>query len=182
MLCAADTVITVENPSFTRLLTQTQFDTIYHEHYSYLSAHAVAAIIALHGLELFRVEHLSTHGGSYRYWLAPRGSMPVEPSVQAVCQEEHQAGPVRDTHEGRQAVQTAGEQRQDENDEPGEQPQRGVLLAQTATTQELDDDPRINTPKRMVVTSIRTVANLPPGLLKPAWFLKFNERPVECVA
>lgn len=92
MLCAADTVITVENPSFTRLLTQTQFDTIYHEHYSYLSAHAVAAIVALHGLELFRVEHLSTHGGSYRYWMAPRGSMPVEPSVQAVVEAELSCG------------------------------------------------------------------------------------------
>ena len=92
LLCASETVVTVENPSFTRLLTETQFDTIYHEHYSYLSAHAVAATVALHDLELFRVEHLSTHGGSYRYWIAPRGSRPVEPSVQAAVEAELSAG------------------------------------------------------------------------------------------
>jgi len=112
MLCAADTVITVENPSFIGLLTQTQFDTIYHEHYSYLSAHAVATIVALHGLELFRVEHLSTHGGSYRYWLAPKGSRSVEPSVPAAVGAELSAGllggDVRNAFEQRSRVTIQG--------------------------------------------------------------------------
>ena len=54
LLCDADTVITVENPSFVTLLRETQFDTIYHEHFSYLSAHAVARVVAEHGLELAR--------------------------------------------------------------------------------------------------------------------------------
>ncbi len=39
-------MVTVENPSFVTLLQETQFDTIYHEHFSYLSAHAVAAVVA----------------------------------------------------------------------------------------------------------------------------------------
>ena len=42
-LCDDDTVVTVENPSFVTLLREAQFDTIYHEHFSYLTAHAVAA-------------------------------------------------------------------------------------------------------------------------------------------
>jgi len=92
ILCAPDTVITVENPSFATLLTETQFDTIYHEHYSYLSVHAVAAMVAPHGLELFRVERLKSHGGSYRYWIAPVGARPVDASVAEARADELAAG------------------------------------------------------------------------------------------
>jgi len=92
ILCASDTVITVENPSFATLLSETQFDTIYHEHYSYLSVHAVAAMVAPHGLELFRVERLKSHGGSYRYWIAPQGSRPLDPSVAEAVADELAAG------------------------------------------------------------------------------------------
>jgi hypothetical protein len=70
MLANEDTVITIENPSFTLLLQNTLFDTIYHEHYSYLSAHSVRHVARAHGLELIHVEHLPTHGGSNRYWLS----------------------------------------------------------------------------------------------------------------
>ncbi len=73
-LCDANTVITVENPSFVTLLAETQFDTIYHEHFSYLSAHAVARVVAKHGLELVSVEPLTTHGGSYRYTIVEQGA------------------------------------------------------------------------------------------------------------
>ncbi len=69
ILCNKETVITIENPSFLNLLQNALFDTIYHEHYSYLSAHAVSAIAQKFGLNLIKVEKLSTHGGSNRYWL-----------------------------------------------------------------------------------------------------------------
>jgi hypothetical protein len=92
LLCDERTVVTVENPSYATLLEQTQFDTIYHEHYSYLSAHAVARLAAQHGLELVRVQALPTHGGSYRYWLAPTGTRPVEDGVRATVERELAAG------------------------------------------------------------------------------------------
>ena len=91
-LCDDDTVVTVENPSFVTLLQETQFDTIYHEHFSYLSAHAVAAATREVDLELTRVEKLPTHGGSNRYWLTRTGAREAHPSVEAVLAEEREAG------------------------------------------------------------------------------------------
>lgn len=91
-LCDDDTVITVENPSFVTQMLETQFDTIYHEHFSYLSAHAVAVAVAGAGLELTRVEKLTTHGGSNRYWLTRIGAREVHPSVAEVIEEELAAG------------------------------------------------------------------------------------------
>lgn len=58
--------ITLEFPHLMRLLAETQFDTVYHEHFSYLSLHTVARIFAAHGLRVFDVEELPTHGGSLR--------------------------------------------------------------------------------------------------------------------
>ena len=59
-------VITMEFPHLMRLMAENQFDTIYHEHYSYFSFVAVERVFAAHGLELFDVEELATHGGSLR--------------------------------------------------------------------------------------------------------------------
>ena len=70
ILANESTLISIENPSFSQLLKRTLFDTIYHEHYSYLSAHSVLRIAELHSLHLIHVEKLSTHGGSNRYWLS----------------------------------------------------------------------------------------------------------------
>ena len=70
LLCGPTTQISIENPSLANILLGMQFDTIYHEHYSYLSAFAVARLSALHGLQLRKVEKLSIHGGSIRYWLS----------------------------------------------------------------------------------------------------------------
>lgn len=61
-------VITMEFPHLERLIEGNQFDTIYHEHFSYLSFVAVERIFARHGLRLFDVEELSTHGGSLRIY------------------------------------------------------------------------------------------------------------------
>ncbi len=57
-------VITLEFPHLLRLLEQNQFDTLYHEHYSYLSLTALVPILARAGLRVFDIEHLPTHGGS----------------------------------------------------------------------------------------------------------------------
>ena len=93
MLCGPGTQISIENPSLANILIGMQFDTIYHEHYSYLSASAVATISKKYGLHLFKVEELSIHGGSNRYWLnALSGSGLVDPSVDSVIKFERESG------------------------------------------------------------------------------------------
>jgi 2-polyprenyl-3-methyl-5-hydroxy-6-metoxy-1,4-benzoquinol methylase len=68
ILLAPNGVITMEFPHLLNLVQQNQFDTIYHEHFSYFSLLAVAEIFAHHGLILFDVEELPTHGGSLRIY------------------------------------------------------------------------------------------------------------------
>jgi SAM-dependent methyltransferase len=63
-------VVTMEFPHLERLMEGNQFDTIYHEHFSYLSILAVQRIFAHHGLRLFDVEELKSHGGSLRIFAA----------------------------------------------------------------------------------------------------------------
>lgn len=67
-------VLTVEFPHLLNLIAQVQFDTIYHEHYSYLSLLAAEKIFAAHGLRVFDVEELPTHGGSLRLYVCHRGA------------------------------------------------------------------------------------------------------------
>ncbi|HSG64692.1 MAG TPA: class I SAM-dependent methyltransferase, partial [Gammaproteobacteria bacterium] len=66
ILLAPGGVITMEFPHLLRLMEHNEFDTIYHEHFSYLSFTTVERIFAHHGLVLFDVEELPTHGGSLR--------------------------------------------------------------------------------------------------------------------
>ena len=61
-------VLTFEFPHLLNLIEQVQFDTIYHEHYSYLSLLTVEQVLAAHGLRVFDVEQLTTHGGSLRLY------------------------------------------------------------------------------------------------------------------
>jgi 2-polyprenyl-3-methyl-5-hydroxy-6-metoxy-1,4-benzoquinol methylase len=61
-------IITIEFPHLLQLITQNQFDTIYHEHFSYFSFLTVEKVFASHGLTLFDVEELPTHGGSLRIY------------------------------------------------------------------------------------------------------------------
>ena len=68
ILLADEGVITMEFPHLMRLVAENQFDTIYHEHFSYFSLLTVETIFAAHGLALFDVEELSTHGGSLRIY------------------------------------------------------------------------------------------------------------------
>ena len=74
ILLGPDGVVTMEFPHLLRLIEETEFDTIYHEHFSYFSALTVERIFAAHGLRLFDVEELSTHGGSLRIYAAHAGS------------------------------------------------------------------------------------------------------------
>src|SRR5687767_5190284 len=67
-------VITIEFPHLQKLIEGNQFDTIYHEHYSYFSLTTVARMASRHGLMLIDVEELPTHGGSLRVYLSHEGS------------------------------------------------------------------------------------------------------------
>ena len=74
------------------MIRNVEFDTIYHEHYSYLSLLALEPLFERHGLQVVDVERLSTHGGSLRLYVAHRGRMPATDAVAQLRQEEAQAG------------------------------------------------------------------------------------------
>ena len=87
--------MTIEFPHLLRQIEQCQFDTIYHEHYSYYSLLAVEHILARHGLEVFDVDELETHGGSLRVCLRHRGganSAPLGDGLAKVRADEARAG------------------------------------------------------------------------------------------
>ncbi len=87
-------VLTMEFPHLLRLMDEDQFDTIYHEHYSYFSFATVRRVFAAHGLTLFDVEELPTHGGSLRIYVRhdEDGSKPVGERVAALLARETAAG------------------------------------------------------------------------------------------
>jgi len=86
--------ITMEFPHVLRLMEKNQFDTIYHEHFSYLSFLTVNRIFKAHGLTIFDVDELSTHGGSLRIYArhAEDGSRPVSPGAARLAQVERENG------------------------------------------------------------------------------------------
>ncbi|WP_338667162.1 class I SAM-dependent methyltransferase [Pseudodesulfovibrio methanolicus] len=86
--------ITMEFPHLMRLMDQNQFDTIYHEHFSYLSLTTVDRIFRESGLTIFDVEELPTHGGSLRIFArhADETDRPVLPSVSGLLQTEEEKG------------------------------------------------------------------------------------------
>jgi 2-polyprenyl-3-methyl-5-hydroxy-6-metoxy-1,4-benzoquinol methylase len=94
ILLAPDGVLTIEVPHLLNLIEQSQFDTIYHEHFYYFSLMAARAVLAHHGLRVFDVEELPTHGGSLRLFAthAERTHVPETPAVAAVLRREHAAG------------------------------------------------------------------------------------------
>jgi predicted TPR repeat methyltransferase len=87
-------VATFEFPHLLRMVRECQFDTAYHEHYSYLSLTAVQRILVANGLHVFDVEELQTHGGSLRVFAqrAATGKQLVLPSVARILAEESGAG------------------------------------------------------------------------------------------
>jgi len=87
----ADTgVVTMEFPHLMQLVDNNQFDTIYHEHFSYLSLHTVKQIFEAQGLELFDVDELPTHGGSLRIYAKHPDdiSKTVSPGVKDLLEKE----------------------------------------------------------------------------------------------
>ena len=81
--------VSIEFPHLLQLLKNNQFDTIYHEHYSYLSLSVVKRIAHTVGLVVIDVEELSTHGGSLRVWLTHESeSIFVSSRVEDVLQKE----------------------------------------------------------------------------------------------
>ena len=88
-LLSSEGTITLEFPHLMRLLMGCQFDTIYHEHYSYLSLHAVLCIMKSCGLRLYDVEELPTHGGSLRiYACHEKAHYEQTGAIERILQEE----------------------------------------------------------------------------------------------
>lgn len=87
-------VATFEFPHLMRLIEHTQFDTIYHEHFSYLSLIAVIRIFDLNGLAVFDVQEISTHGGSLRVFAQRKdaGKHEVTPAVESLITLEAGVG------------------------------------------------------------------------------------------
>ena len=87
-------VLTCEFPHLLNLISQKQFDTIYHEHFSYLSFGTVVEVFEKNGLNVFDVEKLGTHGGSLRVYAqrSDTGQNPSDPRVQQLVTEEKLAG------------------------------------------------------------------------------------------
>ncbi|MGD0123939.1 MAG: class I SAM-dependent methyltransferase [Terriglobia bacterium] len=87
-------VLTLEFPHLLRLIERNEFDTIYHEHFSYFSLLTTQRILEAHGLKVFHVEELSTHGGSLRVYACRAESLKheIRPSVGDVIAEETRAG------------------------------------------------------------------------------------------
>lgn len=85
--------VTLEFPHLLRLIEQNQFDTVYHEHFSYLSLTAVIRIFADSGLKVMDVEQLPTHGGSLRVYGVHQDDLrAVSPAVKAILGMEEQGG------------------------------------------------------------------------------------------
>lgn len=86
-------VVTLEFPHLLHLIAQTQFDTVYHEHFSYLSLRVVCRVFEGAGLRVWDVERLPTHGGSLRvYGAHAEDARPTLPAVAAVLADEDRQG------------------------------------------------------------------------------------------
>jgi len=93
LLLKPDGVVTLEFPHLERLIAENQFDTIYHEHFSYFSLLTVTEMARRHGLRVIDVEELPTHGGSLRVYLGHEdGPHPVSAVVGALLERERKRG------------------------------------------------------------------------------------------
>jgi len=92
-LLAPNGVITLEFPHLESLIDQNQFDTIYHEHFSYFSLVTIDRLATKHGLRVFDVEHLVTHGGSLRVYLCRANALyATSPNVESLLARERAIG------------------------------------------------------------------------------------------
>jgi hypothetical protein len=91
-LCGPETVVSIENPSLGFLLEKGYYDTIYHEHFSYLTVLPIQKLVNSLGMKIFHVETLDTHGGSLRYWITKSTSIGINQSVEQTKKEEFKRG------------------------------------------------------------------------------------------
>ena len=91
IVLSPDGVITMEFPHLLQLIDQNQFDTIYHEHFSYFSLLTVKRVFAAHQLRIFDVEQLATHGGSLRIFACHDGFAGHETSQRVQRSGGHRA-------------------------------------------------------------------------------------------
>lgn len=89
---ADDGVFISENHYLAGLVETLQYDTLYHEHLRYYHVNAMAPMFARHGLEIFHVTKIPTHGGSIRVYAGRKGQHKIDPSVAAIIKEETDAG------------------------------------------------------------------------------------------
>ena len=94
MILAPQGVVTIEFPHLVRLIDGNQFDTIYHEHFSYFSFLTATTVLSAHGMEVFDVEELSTHGGSLRVYAQREedAGRPVSARVEELAERERMLG------------------------------------------------------------------------------------------
>ncbi len=94
ILLKKDGIITMEFPHLMQLVDNNQFDTIYHEHFSYLSFHTVKQIFESQGLKIFDVEEIPTHGGSLRIYATHKENdkQEISGNVTALLQKEYSKG------------------------------------------------------------------------------------------
>jgi SAM-dependent methyltransferase len=94
LILKPDGVITMEFPHLLQMMENNQFDTIYHEHFSYLSLYTVQKIFESRGITVFDVEEISTHGGSLRIFgrHSENYSLPVSGNVKKILQKEQLSG------------------------------------------------------------------------------------------
>jgi len=94
IILAPEGVITMEFPHLMQLVQSNQFDTIYHEHFSYLSLYSVKQIFASQGLDIFDVDELPTHGGSLRIYAKHKEDQtePISDAVEVLLKKEQEKG------------------------------------------------------------------------------------------
>ncbi|MDD5672590.1 MAG: class I SAM-dependent methyltransferase [Chitinivibrionales bacterium] len=87
-------IITLEFPHVLRMLQSNEFDTIYHEHFSYLSFYSVKLLFEHHGLTMFDADEIATHGGSLRIYARHKenDALKVSPHVEQLIEKEKSAG------------------------------------------------------------------------------------------
>lgn len=88
MLIGNSGVFVFESPYFGEFLKGLEYDTVYHQHLSYLSLKPVVRFMEKHGMEVFDVEQHELHGGGFRVYIARKGQRTVEPSVAAMLANE----------------------------------------------------------------------------------------------
>ena len=92
ILLKDDGVFIFEAPYLVDLLENLEYDTIYHEHLSYLSVHPIMQLFSQYGMEVFDLEKVEIHGGSLRYYISRIGKYHVSPSIEEYVQSEFENG------------------------------------------------------------------------------------------